>query len=328
MGRFLKLINLSGNYCMNGKNYSCSELLSILKALPDRVFILSESGKFLDAFGGVDTEVTYTTDSIVGLNLEDILNKSKASEFLTKVTEALETQKTQHYLYSFTPDNFPTIPDITIPETTQWYESRIQPLTIPIHGQTAVVWITRNITSNQEHQDRLIELSEHDDLTQLLNRRAFSMKLNQCFGCVKRNHIETALLIIDIDHFKLVNDTYGHLFGDEVIRSVANILKDEVRDIGNVGRIGGEEFAILLKNTGINDAHLFASQICKKIEEHHFTFNSDQTRVTVSIGVSKVSRDDVGQNDVFHRADKALYESKSKGRNRVTINCIEMDYKQ
>lgn len=312
---------------MYDKNCSCSELMSILKALPDRVFILSESGEFLEVFGGVDTKVTYTTDSIVGLKLDDILSKDKANEFLAKVTETLETQKTQHYQYSFTPKNFPKIPNVTIPKTTQWYESRIQPLTSTFRGQTAVVWIARNITSNQELQDRLIELSEHDDLTQLLNRRAFSMKVNQCFGCVKRNNIETALLIIDIDHFKLVNDTYGHLFGDEVIRSVAAILRGEVHTTGSVGRIGGEEFAILLKNTSINDAILLANQIREKIKNNPFMLNSDQTNVTVSIGVSKVSRDDVGQNDVFNRADKALYESKSKGRDRTTINCIETAYK-
>ncbi|WP_375748142.1 diguanylate cyclase [Vibrio sp. HN007] len=304
---------------MKSRECSCTELLAVMDTLPDRVFIISEFGEFLDVFGGIDTNVYYDSGKLIGKSLSDIMSHAQASEYLGVISRAISTNRTQNHLYSFTPQEMTLMPDAIIPTAIQWYEGRVHPLSQPHKEQPAVVWISRNITDSHELKEHLKQLSEHDDLTELLNRRAFSDQAKQCFACRQRLGVYTSLLLIDIDHFKSVNDQFGHPYGDEVIKTVANILREEARDTDSVGRLGGEEFGVLLSHTDMDDARQVADRIRKKIESHRLSFFGEKTQVTVSIGVSQIQSRDTDQTDVFHRADAALYASKQNGRNQITV---------
>ncbi|WP_375748150.1 diguanylate cyclase [Vibrio sp. HN007] len=304
---------------MENRPCSCPELAAVLNTLPDRVFILSESGVFLDVFGGMDTNVHCNSGKLVGKSLSDIMSHAQANEYVGVISKALSSGKTQNYLYSFSPQEFPVLPDAIIPTKTQWYEGRVHPLNQRHKGENAVIWIARNTTDSYELKQHLKALSEHDDLTELLNRRAFRNQSKQCFACRKRHGTYTTLLLIDIDKFKDVNDKFGHPFGDEVIKSVANILVEEARETDSIGRLGGEEYGILLGYTDLNDAQHVAERIRSRIDEQRFSFFGETTHITVSIGVSQILSSDTDQSAVFHKADAALYESKQNGRNRVTV---------
>jgi diguanylate cyclase (GGDEF)-like protein len=162
-----------------------------------------------------------------------------------------------------------------------------------------------------------------DPLTACLNRRGFDNALTRELSRAGRAGTEFALLAVDLDHFKAVNDNFGHIAGDAVLRAVGNLLMTSARAGDVVARVGGEEFAVLLADTGAEGAHLFAGRLCERIAAHHFAIGtmSHEVRITTSVGVAVSTMRgaaDYGQL-LWSRADDALYEAKRAGRNRVRL---------
>lgn len=169
---------------------------------------------------------------------------------------------------------------------------------------------------------RLEQLAQTDPLTQLLNRRALTERITAEMERALRYDSTLALLMIDLDHFKRVNDTYGHLVGDDVLRDVAKLLVDTIRVSDIVARYGGEEFLVLLPETDDAGAESFADRIRAAVEEHDFTDSGEhpQLRLTSSIGVAMYPAARIESvEDLFARADAALYRAKADGRNRVRL---------
>ena len=165
---------------------------------------------------------------------------------------------------------------------------------------------------------RLQTLSKTDFLTGLHNRGAWEDALINEFKRVKRSGHQSTLLMVDIDHFKRVNDTYGHAAGDVVIKQVAVAVKKNLRSTDIAGRYGGEEFAVLLVDTSADQALFFAERLRKNVEAMQIEFNQQLLNVTVSIGLGDFQADLQQYRDWIERADKALYQSKAGGRNQVT----------
>lgn len=157
----------------------------------------------------------------------------------------------------------------------------------------------------------LIELSNTDKLTGLYNRRYFSQKMSEFIRAFDMEHVQFSLLIIDIDHFKNVNDTYGHQFGDIILEQLAQLLKEVVGEQGVVCRFGGEEFTIIL----IGHSQQVADDINKRAAAKEWPHIH---KLTVSVGMANFTEHDDEQS-LIQRADEALYYSKEHGRNRVTI---------
>ncbi|HEX6316866.1 MAG TPA: diguanylate cyclase, partial [Gemmatimonadaceae bacterium] len=168
---------------------------------------------------------------------------------------------------------------------------------------------------------RLEELAHTDPLTKTLNRRALSERLASEMERVRRYSTTMSLLLIDLDHFKQVNDTHGHLMGDEVLIEVASLLLRVVRAVDIVARYGGEEFVVVLPETGAPGAEAFAERLRELIEAHCFVESRGAPiRLTTSIGVSAFPGYGVDSvEDLLTSADQALYRAKSEGRNRVRV---------
>jgi diguanylate cyclase (GGDEF)-like protein len=165
---------------------------------------------------------------------------------------------------------------------------------------------------------QLRTLSKTDFLTSLNNRGSWEEALINEFKRIKRSGHHSTLLMCDIDHFKRVNDTYGHAAGDAVIQQVAAAVKKNLRSTDVAGRYGGEEFAVLLTDTTVEQAMFFAERLRKNVEAMAVEYNQQILRVTVSIGVAEY-REDMGEyRDWIEASDKALYQSKAAGRNRIT----------
>ncbi len=161
-----------------------------------------------------------------------------------------------------------------------------------------------------------------DELTKLYNRRYFFVRVNEeCERVIRYGGGWFTILILDIDHFKHVNDTYGHLAGDEVLREIAKILRTSVRSTDVAARFGGEEFIMLLPETDLQGGLKFAERIRKQIEEYQFKYKDKIIPVTVSIGVASggCQENKMAPDVIIGHADKALYQAKESGRNRVCI---------
>ena len=166
---------------------------------------------------------------------------------------------------------------------------------------------------------RLEVLAHTDPLTAVLNRRALTERLNSELERVKRYETQVSLLLIDIDHFKRVNDSYGHLVGDDVLTDVGALLQSAVRSVDVVARYGGEEFVIALPETGLMGATVFAERIRELIEEHRFSHaGGSELHLTASVGVACYPSPGLETvEDLLATADQALYRAKAEGRNRV-----------
>lgn len=160
-----------------------------------------------------------------------------------------------------------------------------------------------------------------DGLTGLMNRRGFEMTIAACLADTSAAESEPSLLMVDIDHFKKVNDNYGHVFGDKVLRAVAQVLQDNVKGKDTAARYGGEEFVVLLPDTPLAGAQQLAERIRGIVERCRIKRTTDQgavANIMVSLGVASFRAGEATAEFVA-RADAALYVSKTSGRNRVTV---------
>lgn len=182
----------------------------------------------------------------------------------------------------------------------------------------------------QQLNDELKMLSITDPLTGLYNRRYFESMIEAEVAMSARHGIPNSLLLIDIDHFKKINDTYGHHAGDAVLEEVAQCMKNRMRMSDTLCRMGGEEFVAFCKNADQGDAINIAEKLRMSILEHKFDIGNDvMLQISVSIGVATIP-DSYGTDtvkDFYRYADLALYQSKGEGRNRVThyANCADID---
>lgn len=155
-----------------------------------------------------------------------------------------------------------------------------------------------------------------DALTHIPNRHAYHDRLNQEYSRWRRYRGKMAMVICDIDHFKQVNDKFGHMAGDAVLKHISTMLRHGIRESDFVARYGGEEFVMLLPETGLVDATKAINKLRQRIAQTNPSIGGQSINVTVSFGVAEFEGDDVPR-DVFHRADTALYRAKGKGRNQV-----------
>ena len=176
------------------------------------------------------------------------------------------------------------------------------------------------ITINRANTySKVLQYATLDALTNLNNRRQFEVRLKQEIATTKRQKNPLCAMMIDIDFFKKVNDTYGHASGDAVLRTVASIIKEHLRESDIPSRYGGEEFAVLLPYTHIEEAKIVGERLRKAVEETPIPIDKKNINVTISMGLAEFSPQETGE-DLFKRADSALYEAKESGRNRVCVD--------
>jgi two-component system cell cycle response regulator len=178
----------------------------------------------------------------------------------------------------------------------------------------------KELQDDLERKNRELErLSISDGLTGLFNHRHIQEVVHEEFERAKRTGEPLSVVMFDFDHFKRVNDTYGHQVGDRVLQEMAQVLRRTAREIDKLGRYGGEEFIAVLPDTGIDEAAIFAERVRERIERHPFAVGRAQPlHLTISAGVATYPHPLVyDARTLIHRADQALYAAKGAGRNRV-----------
>ena len=179
----------------------------------------------------------------------------------------------------------------------------------------------KKLSEELEEKEKLANNLKHyastDSLTGLMNRRAYFKACEKEIKYATRYKTQLSYLTIDIDKFKLINDTYGHPFGDEVIRSLGALLTENSRSLDYIARIGGEEFSILMPGTNADEAYHLADRLRENISKHKIIYEKKVIQITVSMGLSHLTQEDLSLDGIIKRSDEALYVAKESGRNQV-----------
>ena len=257
-----------------------------------------------DAF----TETTgYSAAEVIGKTPRIFQEEGTDKEELSKIREALEKKEPVRV----------TLRNFSKTGKEYWVDISILPLRDSEGKVTHFASIQRDITEYKKLEQDLQILCRTDPLTTAANRRAFNEILSQEFSRFKRSQKEYALIMIDLDHFKSINDQHGHSVGDQVLIEVTERCKDNIRVHDILARLGGEEFCILLPYTDSKQAKKVAERLREKIEIKPIIVDGLRVKVTISVGISLVSTGDEDGHQAMERADQKLFQAKESGRNQI-----------
>ena len=203
----------------------------------------------------------------------------------------------------------------------KYYEFRVTDLTNKKHP-LGKLYIFLDITDKENMISELDFRANYDFLTQIYNRRKIINEFNNLIELTINRNENISILMLDIDHFKKVNDTYGHIAGDKVLSAVARQCKDIIGKSDLIGRYGGEEFLVILPDTNEENATIVAEKIRLAIKDLDIFFNEEKIKVTISIGVYSVNSNDIGHmtiEDLINLPDMAMYQAKKEGRDKVCV---------
>lgn len=290
-------------------------LLGFITSANDLIFSVDSNGTilyanqtFIKLLSGEQAESSYS------LNLYDLVNSDARSQLEDMVTSVLESSHPAHIDVSFTTSGKQPV-DVEMSLTSG-----------VLGGGSSTVWgVCRDITERKRAQSALYSLAHHDILTGLPNRVLLEDRLVQAKALAHRQHTGFAVLFLDLDRFKIINDTLGHAIGDELLRMVASRLQRTLRETDTVARIGGDEFIVVLANTGIReDVLLLADKIMKSLALP-FHLRDHELFVTTSLGGCMYPEDDLDTESMMKKADIAMYHAKALGRNNFQFYDNRMD---
>jgi len=270
----------------------------------DALFIIqNQDGAILEVNGAACNMYGYSREEMLGLKNTDMSAEPEETRAKTQATAPIDKV-------------------VKIP--LRWHRKKdgtVFPVEITarfIHwkGRSVHIAAIRDITERREAEKELERLAITDSLTGLLNRRQFFSESLELFGRALHRPYELSILMIDLDHFKEVNDQYGHATGDATLQEVARRLKVSVRPTDVVGRYGGEEFAIILPRTDMDETRQIANRLISIIANQPVRVENVMVSVTISMGIAGLEENVTSLDELLQRADQALYTAKEEGRNR------------
>ncbi len=283
----------------------------------DVIWTLNSNREFTYVSPSVQRLLGYSTDEMLALNFDSLLTTESAKLVKQQLDIIFEKIK----------QNGTSIPAVTNEYehvrkngTLIWTEITTTVMRDENGGQIGILGVTRDITERRKITRKLQKLAVTDPLTSLYNRRHFFDIAEQELERAKRYQHAVSLIMLDLDLFKNVNDTYGHLAGDMALKKVAQIIKETIRQVDIAARFGGEEFVILLPVTNTEQAVLLAERLRSNVRENPLILKNSVVEVSISVGISsKKAVDPLSLEVLIHCADQALYQAKKMGRDQVQI---------
>jgi diguanylate cyclase (GGDEF)-like protein/PAS domain S-box-containing protein len=199
------------------------------------------------------------------------------------------------------------------------FSASFLPLRSPDGEVQKLMGVMQDITDAHMLADELSYRASYDPLTGLVNRREFQQRLERVLDTAGNENTENALCYLDLDQFKVINDTCGHIAGDECLRQIAALLQENVRQRDTLARLGGDEFGVLMERCSLEQAKRVANKLRKKVADSRFVWGQKSFGVGVSIGVVSIDQDSENISTVMNAADSACYTAKYKGRNRIHV---------
>lgn len=275
---------------------------ALIAALPDAIFQLDQEGTLLDYKKGKDVEWLLDMEGKIGQRVETFFSPPQSQQLMENVGNALTTGVTQLFTYEY-----------IYQDKAKYREVRIN-----ASSPTEVIAIVRDITTRKAMEDKLHYLALHDKVTGLYNRVYFEEKLQKL---TENGQMSVGIIMCDIDGLKLVNDTFGHQAGDQLLVSAARIIADCVGENGDVARVGGDEFAIIIEKRDL----LQIEEICRCINEGVQEFCHDNTEIPMSIstGLSVKKYPEQSMIEVFKAADDNMYRQKLYSSQSVRSSIVQ-----
>jgi diguanylate cyclase (GGDEF)-like protein len=295
------------------------QLQATARALPDPIFVIDEIGKYLDVIGGKERSLYHSGKFLIGKYIHDVLPETLADTLMQTISDAIADNSLKTFEYQLDSGDI-TSSSVDSPRGKQWFEGRIYPIKDRVNETHSVIWLTINITERKNLEDQLKELSEKDALTGAYNRKHFMRIFDKAFAASKRYKTKLSVLLLDIDNFKEINDTYGPDGGDAVLKRFVIFCEDTLRQSDLLSRYEGEVFIAMLQNTPSLGAAIIAERLRANIEEMPVTYKKQTIKFTISIGISLALDADANSTAVLNKASAALYRAKKKGRNRIEIS--------
>lgn len=305
--------------------------LELLERIIDRihagVLVVDKTGKVVLWNRFMSTYSNHSSDAIVGKNLYQAFPElpqkwleQKISNVLTLKNFSFTSWENRPYLFRFQ-HNRPISGGVDYMRQNCTF----MPITDHETGEDFVCITIYDVTDSSVYETLLKEAvktladtSSRDSLTRTFNRGFLVDSLEREFQRAQRYGNKLSFILFDLDHFKAINDNYGHIMGDEVLKSVANLISESLRNSDTLGRYGGEEFGIILPETELNGAVVLAERLRVKIASTPVFHDNQKIRVTTSIGVAELAAEFENIEQFIHAADLALYHSKENRRNKVT----------
>ena len=291
------------------------ELMKVSKAVefsPNMVLITRPDGEIEYSSPRFTEETGFTLEDVVGQNINmlhfDQPGETSYRELWPKLAEQpnwggiLGNRRKSNVLF--------------------WAQVNIAPIYDFMGKLTNYVVTLLDVTENRLISEQMSYHASHDQLTGLINRREFEMRLQSMFQHQRSPSCEHAFCFLDLDQFKVVNDTCGHVAGDELLRQIASILQSHVRANDTLARLGGDEFGILLQNCSLEKAHTVAESLRDAIAEFKFCWEQQSFNIGVSVGVVAITEHSANLTEVMKQADSACYTAKDAGRNRVHLYTV------
>jgi diguanylate cyclase (GGDEF)-like protein/PAS domain S-box-containing protein len=281
-------------------------LRGILSSLHETMIVVFDrEGDHVSVWGTPELDERYGIRSteFVGRSLIAVFPFQEAKERLTRIQRIFETGESWRDEYL-----------VHLPGGDFWHDVSFSPVRGPSGEVSAVVGFVRDITERKRAEEQLAYLANHDALTGLPNRMLFNDRVTLALARAQRNQQKLAVILLDLDYLKDVNDALGHSVGDKLLRAVGERLTSLLRRSDTVARMGGDEFMLVLPETArAEDAAKIASKILEAIRRP-FTFDGHEIHVTTSIGIAMYPDDGEDADTLMRVADIAMYRAKAKGR--------------
>ncbi len=292
-----------------------ARLKEFLEGANDLIFSVKPDGQFLYANREWERVLGYDRNQLSGLSLFDVIDADMRVKCMAEIEKATRGEKIdplEGRLMTQSGDAIDVEGTITCSFQTD---------------EAGVVWvICRDISTRKKAQEQLYFMAHHDQLTNLPNRLFFADRLRQAQALAKREKHKCGILYLDLDRFKIINDTLGHAVGDILLQEVAKRLRSCVREVDTVARIGGDEFAIVLVNLShFVDAEQVAGKILKALAKP-VQADENELYITTSIGISIYPTHDDDPESLLKKADAAMYQAKGQGRNNYQMYDSSMDF--
>ncbi|MES9905294.1 MAG: diguanylate cyclase [Sedimenticola sp.] len=281
-------------------------LFLAIEQSPAAIIVTDSDGNIEYANQRFSLVSSYPLKSVIGENPRILKSGEKSEEEYKELWDVITSGRTWHgEFHNKRSDG-----------SFYWAEARISPVTDDKGHIGHYIGIQEDITEKRRLQSELEMLANTDPLTGLNNRRCLCAQGGAEIARCRRHGHDLAIMMLDLDYFKAINDTWGHAVGDYVLQEFAGLLQESARESDILGRFGGEEFVIIMPATVLEQALEFAERLRIKVEKLPFKLN-DALNITVSIGCAQFQQDDKDIDEPLDRADKALYRAKQSGRNRV-----------
>ena len=285
-------------------------LKTIFEAIPDLFFLMENDGTIIEYHASNETDLYTEPKQFIGKKMGDVLPNDVAKKFETYISLVLEKEQMMSFKY-----------ELALPHGLVFFEARINKITK--HNQLMV--IIRDITEQHKSDELIRHQAYYDSLTLLPNRFLALDRLSQLLIEAQRNNEKAAVLFLDLDDFKKINDSLGHETGDKLLIESAQRLQEALRKDDTVGRLGGDEFIVLLR--GVTDDHA-ALKITEKLLNNFrtpFKIEGRELILTASIGVAIYPENGTTVDDLLRNADTAMYQAKSYGRNTYSFFTKKMN---